>query len=288
MTDGLNEEIRQAFAKLTRVPRPHLSERIRESIWGRPAPGTRLAPGVPAWVGPGVSSPRAGRRAAPRRVLVAAVLVIALAAVPLLVGPAGVAQRLSAVRQVFSSHRPAATAAAGPASAPVAPQISPAVSASPASPEPTPAPAASPPPAETPAPAPAALPGYSCSAQTGGGGAQSTMTAARVGAQSGFDRFVVEFSGGVPQFEVRLQDSAAFGQGTLRGSAGLAVTLRNLTGTVYAGQREFRPGLTVIQEARLLSDSGGTAQWGVGLAYASCFHAWILGGPSRLVIDVQH
>jgi len=57
---------------------------------------------------------------------------------------------------------------------------------------------------------------------------------------------------------------------------------------VYAGQREFRPGLTVIQEARLLSDSGGTAQWGVGLAYASCFRAWILGGPSRLVIDVQH
>lgn len=285
MTDGLNEEVQQAFAKLTRVPRPHLSERIRESIWGRPAPGTRLPPGVPAWVGPGVSSPPAGRRAAPRRVLVAAVLVIALAAAALLVGPAGLAQRLTAVRQVFSSHRPAATTASGPASTPVAPQALPVVSASP---EPTVAPAASPPPAETPAPAPAALPGYSCSAQGGGGGAQSTMTAARVGAQGGFDRFVVEFSAGVPQFEVRLQDSAAFGQGTLRGSAGLAVTLKNLTGTVYAGQREFRPGLTVIQEARLLSDSGGTAQWGVGLAYASCFQAWILGGPSRLVIDVQH
>src|SRR5215813_2339595 len=103
MTDGLNEEVQQAFAKLTRVPRPHLSE----SIWGRPAPGTRLPPGVPAWVGPGVSSPPAGRRAAPRRVLVAAVLVIALAAAALLVGPAGLAQRLTAVRQVFSSHRPA-------------------------------------------------------------------------------------------------------------------------------------------------------------------------------------
>jgi len=114
------------------------------------------------------------------------------------------------------------------------------------------------------------------------------MTTARLGAQSGYDRFVVEFGGGVPQFEVRPQDSAAFSQGTLRGSAGLVVRLRNLTGTGYGGPRDFRPGLTVIQEARLLSDSGGTAEWGIGLSYASCFHAWILGGPPRLVIDVQH
>jgi len=31
-----------------------------------------------------------------------------------------------------------------------------------------------------------------------------------------------------------------------------------------------------------------SAEWGIGLSNASCFHAWILGGPPRLVIDVQH
>src|SRR5215472_1328689 len=287
MTDGLNQEVQQAFAKLTRVPRPHLSERIRESIWGRAAPGTRLPPGSPAWVGPSLSPQPAGQRSGRRRVLVAAALVIAVAAAALLVGPTGLGQRLSAVRAVFNSHLPAATTAARPPSTPAPPDLSPTV---PASSEPTAAPAASTPPSPTPAPAPAPapLPGYSCSAQSGGGGTQSTMTTARVGAQSGFDRFVVEFSNGVPQFEVRPQDSATFGQGTLRGSAGLVVTLKNLTSTGYAGQREFRPGFAVIQEARLLSDSGGAAEWGIGLSYASCFHAWILGGPARLVIDVQH
>ena len=283
MTDSLNEEVQQAFAKMTRVPRPYLSERIRESIWGRPAPGSRLPPGVPAWVG---NPPAAGRRSAPRRVLVAAVLVVTLAAVGLLAGSGRLGQPVAALRAVFSPPRPAATTAARPAIASLTPEVS--APAATASPEATAAPAPSTPPSEAPAPAPAPLPGYSCAAQTGGGSAQSTMTTARLGAQSGYDRFVVEFGGGVPQFEVRPQDSAAFSQGTLRGSAGLVVRLRNLTGTGYGGPRDFRPGLTVIQEARLLSDSGGTAEWGIGLSYASCFHAWILGGPPRLVIDVQH
>src|SRR5262245_40650032 len=177
MTDGLNEEVQQAFAKLTRVPRPHLSERIRESIWGRPAPGTHLPPGVPAWAGPSVSPPAAGpagQRSAPRRVLVAVVLVLALAAAALLVGPAGVGRRLTAMGAVFSPQRPAPTTAARPASTPVAPEVTP---AAPASSEPTAAPATATPATAPPAAAPAPLPGYSCSAQSGGGGAQSTMTA---------------------------------------------------------------------------------------------------------------
>lgn len=287
MTDGLNEEVQQAFSKMTRVPRPYLSERIRESIWGRPAPGTRLPPGVPAWVGSNVNPPAAaGPRSAPRRVRIAVVLVIAVAAAALLIGPGGLGRPVAALRTVFSSHRPAATTAARPANASPPPQL--ATPAPAASSEPTATPAPATPAPSAPAPAPAALPGYSCSAQSGGGSAQSTMAAARPGGQSGYDRFVVEFSGGVPQFEVRPQDSAAFSQGTLRGSAGLLVTLKNLSGTGYGGLKDFRPGLTVIQEARLLSESGSTAEWGIGLSYASCFHAWILGGPPRLVIDVQH
>jgi hypothetical protein len=138
----------------------------------------------------------------------------------------------------------------------------------------------------------ASLPGFGCTVQTGGGGGQAAMTTARVGAQSGFDRFVIQFSGGVPQFEVRPQDSPSFPQSgggvTLQGSSGLAVVLRNASGSgSYSGPSDLRPGYSTIREVRLLSDSQGVVEWGVGLSHGACFHAWTLGGPSRLVIDVQ-
>jgi hypothetical protein len=119
----------------------------------------------------------------------------------------------------------------------------------------------------------------------GGASGQSTMTTARGGPQSGYDRFVVQFSGDVPQFEVRPQDSAAFAQAGLLGSAGLTVTLMNTT--AGGGPTDLRLGLRMIQEAKILSTSGGTVQWGIGLARVSCFHAFVLPSPSRLVVDVQ-
>jgi len=193
---------------------------------------------------------------------------------------------VGALRAALGSRTPAATTAAKPATS-GAPEAS-----APAQPSPQPASAPSPsttPAADTPTPEPAApapLLGYSCTAQRGGASGQSTTTAARVGAQSGYDRFVVEFSGGVPQFEVRPQDSAAFSRAGLLGSAGLTVTLTNTT--QGGGPTDMRPGLRVIQQAKVLSDSAGTVQWGIGLSHASCFHSWVLSGPSRLVVDVQY
>jgi hypothetical protein len=117
------------------------------------------------------------------------------------------------------------------------------------------------------------------------------MSTARVGAQSGYDRFVIQFVGPVPQFEVTLQDTASFAQSggpvTLQGAAGLAVVLHNATGAgVYTGPGDLTPGFAEIREARLLTDSQGVVQWGVGIAHAACFHAWVLGSPSRLVVDI--
>jgi hypothetical protein len=117
------------------------------------------------------------------------------------------------------------------------------------------------------------------------------MSTARVGAQSGYDRFVVEFAGPVPQFDVSLQGSASFDQGgapvALAGSAGILVVLHNATGSgTFGGPNDVKPGYPVIQEARLLSDAQGTVQWGIGMAHAACFHAWALTGPSRLVVDI--
>ena len=278
----LDEQIRQAFMALTRPPRPQLTERIRDSLWRQPAgrsPVTLPAPALPP----------------PLAVLVAGLVVLALVAA-LLEGPAAVhaASALgrgvnAAVARVLTPPRAATTpsreqtAAAHPSPAQRAPATA----------TPTPVPTATPTPAPT-APPPTApvatLPGYSCAAQSGGDG-QSTMSTARVGAQSGYDRFVIQFAGPVPQYEVTLQDSASFAQSsgpvTLKGAAGLAVVLHNASGAgAYTGPSDVTPGFPEIQEARLLSDSQGVVQWGVGIAHPACFHAWVLSGPSRLVVDI--
>lgn len=225
----------------------------------------------------------AGRRRVPFAALIAVLVLLVVAGVTF--GPDGLVHQVSALRAAVSSQRPAVSAvsAARPAyTATARPSATPV--------EATPAPAATP----TPQPAqpqsqlPAPLPGYSCTAQSGGGASQSTVTTARVGPQSGYDRFVVQFSGDVPQYRVSLQDGATFSQAGLLGSAGLSVTLKNTTaGGTYTGPSDFRPALRVIQEAKLVSDSGGTVEWTVGLAHATCFHAWVLSGPSRLVVDLQ-
>jgi len=275
----LDEQIRQAFTALTSPPRPQLTERIRDSLWSRPAPRAPLPRPVPL--------------PPPLAVLVAALVIVALVAA-LLEGPAAVRTASTigravngAVAHVLTPPRTASTSARRPTSAahpsPTAPPTQP--------PTPTPAPTATATP--TPAPTPTAplptLPGYSCATQTGGGG-QATMSTARVGAQNGYDRFVIQFAGPVPQFQVTLQGSSSFAQSggpvTLQGDAGLQVTLQGASSGAAFGPSELRPGFSEIREARLLSDSQGVVEWGVGIAHASCFHAWVLPSPSRLVIDV--
>jgi hypothetical protein len=268
----LDEQIGQAFAALTRPPRPQLTERIRDGLWSRPAARTPLA--LPP----------------PLTVLVAALLVLAVVAA-LLEGPAAVRAASAvgrgvngAVSRALTPPRTASTHATVAHQSPTAP-----ATAVP-TPAPTPAPTGTPIPVPTPTAPVATLPGFSCATQTGGGG-QGTMSTARVGAQNGYDRFVIQFAGPVPQFEVALLGSPSFAPAgspvTLPGEAGIQVTLHDASGAgAFSGPSDMKPGFSEIQEARLLSDSQGVVLWGVGLAHAACFHAWVLPGPSRLVIDV--
>jgi len=274
----LDEQIRQAFTALTRAPRPQLTERIRDSLWSRPAGPRRTAVATPPLP----------------TVLVAGLLVLALV-VAVLVGPTAVRAAGSigrgmnaAVGRVLTPPRTASTPSRGPsAAAHASPSALPTATVAAT---PTPVPTATPTPVPTPTAPVATLPGYSCATQSGGGG-QATMSTARVGAQSGFDRFVIQFEGPVPQFEVSLQDSASFAQNggpvTLQGTAGLQVVLHNATGAgAYSGLSDMKVGYPEIQEARLLSDAQGVVQWGVGIAHTACFHAWVLPSPSRLVVDI--
>jgi hypothetical protein len=118
------------------------------------------------------------------------------------------------------------------------------------------------------------------------------MTSARIGGHVGYDRFVIQFASAVPQFTVQPQGSASFVDGgssvTLEGSAGLLVTLQDTAPAgSYGAPSDFRPGYLALLEARLLSGSPGLVQWGIGMARQSCFRAWTLADPSRLVIDIQ-
>jgi hypothetical protein len=55
----------------------------------------------------------------------------------------------------------------------------------------------------------------------------------------------------------------------------------------YSGSTDLRPALKELREARQLGDFEGAVSWGLGLTRANCFRAYVLTGPSRLVIDVQ-
>ena len=106
---------------------------------------------------------------------------------------------------------------------------------------------------------------------------------------------MIQFDGPVPAYDVVPQSSAMFhldpsGQRvTLAGSAGLAVAVQGARSAgSYTGSTDQKPaGTAVLKEARQTGDFEGVVHWGLGLSHASCFRAFTLTGPSRLVVDVQ-
>lgn len=148
-----------------------------------------------------------------------------------------------------------------------------------------------------PAPVAAAgLPDFACTAQSGGGGSGGTpvsVTAARAGAQSGYDRFVLQFDGPLPAYTVQPRSSAIFTedprgeQVTLAGAAGVQVTVRGAS--VASGvPTALRPNLTILKEARQVGSFEGVATWGLGVDKSTCLRVFTLPSPNRLVVDVRH
>jgi hypothetical protein len=137
-------------------------------------------------------------------------------------------------------------------------------------------------------------PGFTCAATSGGGTGQVKVTAVRAAAQSGYDRFVVQFDGPVPQYELRPQSGSTFvqdasgAQVTLQGSSGLLLTLHNTSGAgSYSGPTDLHPNGSVVREARQVGDFEGVVRWALGLARPGCYRVTTLSSPFRLVIDVQ-
>src|SRR5919109_5647521 len=103
----------------------------------------------------------------------------------------------------------------------------------------SPAPVASEPPVSS-------LPAFQCADQSGNGtgGAITPVSAVRVGAQQGFDRFVLQFTSAIPSYTVTRQASSTFvnsprgDQVQLAGSAGVLVTVRPIDWTSYSGTKQ--------------------------------------------------
>jgi hypothetical protein len=117
----------------------------------------------------------------------------------------------------------------------------------------------------------------------------------RTGTHTGYDRITIEFNNGIPgQVEVTPQNSATFTQGasgqsiTLAGSVGMLITIRGADEhTSYSGPTDFKTGYAGLVEARQVQDFEGTVQWGLGLSKSSCYRAFFLTSPARLVVDIQ-
>ena len=56
----------------------------------------------------------------------------------------------------------------------------------------------------------------------------------------------------------------------------------------YTGPKDFRPGFTVLEEARQTGDFEAVLSWAFGLNSASCGQVHVLQDPARVVIDFPH
>jgi hypothetical protein len=152
----------------------------------------------------------------------------------------------------------------------------------PANPSPTPAPQA------TPSPAPPA-----CWPLTGGSQLnRAIITDVRVGTHAGYDRLVIEFSGGMPPFRLEPHDIGTF-VGSFRGdpiavdgNAGLILRLYNQDiPPVFAHGSSLRSGSPELKQVVVLGDFEGQADIGIGLGQLLCPAVSVFGSPTRLVID---
>jgi hypothetical protein len=247
--DDFRRELGQAFDDMTGSPSAALPDRVRSSLARVPEQRG------PFWI--------AGVAAA----LIAAVVVSLLV--------------VANLNRHQTSLVPGTLPTASPSASPTSPTASP--SASPTS--------------------DSSLPPFVCTSSTGFVSMPTTPASppvafvdlVRTGTHTGYDRITIEFNNGIPgQVEVTPQNSATFTQGasgqsiTLAGSVGMLITIRGADEhTSYSGPTDFKTGYAGLVEARQMQDFEGTVQWGLGLSKSSCYRAFFLTSPARLVVDIQ-
>lgn len=126
----------------------------------------------------------------------------------------------------------------------------------------------------------------------GGTSARATITDVRVGSHPGYDRLVVEFSGGMPEYRLVTQDPSTFVGPfsglpvSVAGSAGMHLYLYHQDiPPSYQHGTNLRPGYSVLKQVVVMSDFEGQADLAIGLGRLVCAEVSTESNPSRLVID---
>jgi hypothetical protein len=145
----------------------------------------------------------------------------------------------------------------------------------------------------------ASLPAFVCA----GGSAVGTspapavafIDALRTGTHPGYDRLTIEFKNG-PAGSVELQtqsgtrftNSPKGDQVTLAGNNGILVVIHGSDlHTNYHGSTDIKTGYTALVEVRQVEDFEGVVQLALGLSGTTCYRAFSMTNPDRLVIDIK-
>lgn len=126
-----------------------------------------------------------------------------------------------------------------------------------------------------------------------------TLLDVRAGANEGFDRVVMEFTGAtIPGHRVEYVDRPVRECGSGRsvsvaGDGYLAVTLRGTRahtddGRATVERRNRRVGMPVLRQIVFTCDFEGVVQVVLGVSSPNAFRVTELSGPARLIVDVQH
>jgi hypothetical protein len=131
----------------------------------------------------------------------------------------------------------------------------------------------------------------------------------RVGAHEGYDRVTFEFEPpadgqgfGLPTYKVAsatppITEDASGEPVHVEGTHFATVIFQGASGVEfnpngyelsYTGPKDFRPGFTVLEEARETGDFEAVLSWAFGLNSASCWQVRVLQDPARVVIDFPH
>jgi hypothetical protein len=126
----------------------------------------------------------------------------------------------------------------------------------------------------------------------GGTSSRATITDVRVGSHPGYDRLVVEFSGGLPTYKLVAQDPSTFVGPysglpiSVAGSAGIHLFIYNMDFPAsYQHGTNLKPDYSVLKQVVSMTVFEGQADIAIGLGHAVCPTVSTLSGPSRLVID---
>lgn len=169
---------------------------------------------------------------------------------------------------------------------------------------------------ETPAPVetepeeavpPPPVPPRRCRPETGGqSGVYTNLVDVRVGTHGDYDRITFEFrapkpnpggKAGIPLYEIRAARPPFFQDASgeplaVSGNAFVNVVFHGATGVdfeyepTYHGPAVLRPGFAMLREAVRSGDFEATLGWVLGLERQTCWDAFELRNPDRVVIDL--